>query len=182
MLQQLVHEYVMGHSVKNCSKAFLFLQEISRGMLWKIHNLSCIMTSITSLEIDRMFSWVNHLKFTYPDPHKGYFGFFFECSAAQIVSLRLKYSLFNNISLTLGSRIWKFLLRTTNLSCYLFQLHVFVLLEPIILNTSIASVIQWFFNLFVHSSLQHLYRTEGTYWSLSACGLQIIFDFSSPWF
>lgn len=104
------------------------LQEISRGMLWKIHNLKWFMTNITSLEIDRTFFWVNHLKFIYPDPYNGCF-IYFECSAAQIVSLRLKCSPFNSISLTIGSRIWKFLLRTTNLSYFFFWLHVFVLLE-----------------------------------------------------
>lgn len=136
------------------------------------------MTNITSLEIDRIFSWVNRIKFIYPDPNNGCF-IYFEYSAAQTVSLRLKYNIFNSVSLTIGSKIWKFLLRTTNLSYCLFWLHVFVLLEPIILHTSIASVIQWFLNLFVYSFLQHLYRTEGVYWSLSTCGLQIIFDFTS---
>lgn len=154
------------------------LQEISRGMLWKIHNLKWFMTNITSLEIDRTFFWVNHLKFIYPDPYNGCF-IYFECSAAQIVSLRLKCSLFNSISLTIGSRIWKFLLRTTNLSYFFFLVTCFCTAGTITLNTSIASVIQWFFNLFVYSSLQHLCRTEGVHWSLSTCGLQVIFDFTS---
>lgn len=95
------------------------------------------------------------------------------------VFLRLKFSLFNSISLTLGSRIWKFLLRTTNFSYCLLWLQDFGLLMPTILNASISSLIQWFINLFVHSSLQHLYRTEDAYWSLPTCEFQTIFDFSS---
>lgn len=46
---------------------------------------------------------------------------------------------------------------------FFFLVTCFCTAGTITLNTSIASVIQWFFNLFVYSSLQHLCRTEGVH-------------------
>ena len=65
--------------------------------------------------------------------------------------------------MTLGNKIQQFLLRKMNLSyCFLQLLHGFVLVKPPILNTSIASGLQWF-NLFVRSPLQYLYATEDAF-------------------